>query len=728
MRSLVVAGLLLFQVARGEPASLKFSFGTGPAAAGFTPVASDTTYTEERGFGFEPGATVVFTTEGVSAEKPFYFTARVPAEGNYRVTLTLPGGTDATVKAELRRLMIERVLIPAGQPQKRSFIVNIRSPQIAATGEIKAGVVRLKAPRETTQEAWAWDHALTLEINGAHPAVSAVEIEPVSVPTVFLLGDSTVTDQSREPYNSWGQMLPRWFKPEIAIANHGESGETYRDSIGRRRLDKILSLMKAGDWLIMQFGANDQKQIAQGSGGPFTTYKAEIKRHVDAVQAHGGNTIIVSPMERRTSAPPLDDYAEASRQAAQELGVAYIDLNAASRRFYAALESRANGGSQVAFVPGDDTHHNNYGSYELAKFIVQSIKLQNLPFAKLIVDEFPGFDPGQPDDLAKFSIPASPHFTHQRPLGDEVATVAKPAPMTAATAYLFTYFTKNGEDGLHLAWSADGYKWEKLNKGKSFLEPKVGRSKLIRDPCITRGPNGIYHMVWTAGWTENDIGYATTKDFITWSEERELPVMAHEPTVRNTWAPEITYDEKREEFLIYWASTIPGRFPETAGASEDNYNHRIYSTTTKDFAAFAPTRLFYDPGFSVIDATLLRADDRSWLIVKDETRNPPKKFLRIAAVAGDLHGPFGELSAPFTPDGLWSEGPTAIKIGDEYLVYFEAYMKKYYCAMRSRDLKSWEDVTDKMTFVDAGTPTRMKHGTVIAVPADLVARLRSASR
>jgi hypothetical protein len=193
--------------------------------------------------------------------------------------------------------------------------------------------------------------------------------------------------------------------------------------------------------------------------------------------------------------------------------------------------------------------------------------------------------------------------------------------------------------------------------------------------------------------------------------------------VRNTWAPELAYDDQRGEFLVFWASTIPGKFPETAGASEDNYNHRIYCTTTKDFVTFAPTKLFYDPGFSVIDATFLHADGRHWLIVKDETRYPPRKYLRVAA-APDLHGPFGELAPPFTPAGLWSEGPSAIKIGDDYLVYFEAYMKKHYCAMRSRDMKTWEDVTDQMSFVDAGTPARMKHGTVLAVPAELVAKLR----
>src|SRR5471032_712356 len=249
------------------------------------------------------------------------------------------------------------------------------------------------------------------------------------------------------------------------------------------------------------------------------------------------------------------------------------------------------------------------------------------------------------------------------------ARAAEPAAL-----YLFTYFTKNGEDGLHLAWSADGYKWTKLNDGKSYLAPTVGRSKLMRDPCVVRGPDGTFHMVWTSGWTENDIGYASTRDFITWSAEKEIPVMAYEPTVRNSWAPEIHYDAKRGEFIIFWASTIPGKFPATAGASESDYNHRIYFTTTKDFITFAPTKLFYDPGFSVIDATMLHANGRHYLIVKDETRNPPKKHLRIAE-SDDIQGPYTNLSAPFTPAGLWCEGPTAIKIGDDFLVYCEAYMK-----------------------------------------------------
>jgi hypothetical protein len=301
------------------------------------------------------------------------------------------------------------------------------------------------------------------------------------------------------------------------------------------------------------------------------------------------------------------------------------------------------------------------------------------------------------------------------------------APAVAQADYLFTYFTKNGEDGLHLAASVDGYKWEKLNEGKSYLAPKVGHSKLMRDPCVTRGPDGRFHMVWTSGWNENNIGYASSPDFITWTEQKEIPVMAHEPSVRNSWAPEIVYDPAEKQFVIFWASTIPGKFPATAGSSESDYNHRMYYTTTKDFATFAPTRLFYDPGFSVIDATFLPSSGGRQLIVKDETRNPPKKYLQIAEAAS-LTGPFTNLSAPFTPAGLWVEGPTSIRIGSDYIVYFDAYQTKHYGAMRSRDLIHWEDVTAQMSFPDEGTPMRMRHGTVIEVPKAVAARLRQSAK
>jgi hypothetical protein len=304
------------------------------------------------------------------------------------------------------------------------------------------------------------------------------------------------------------------------------------------------------------------------------------------------------------------------------------------------------------------------------------------------------------------------------------AGVGTSASAPASQAYVFAYFTGNGEDGLHLAASSDGYRWDKLRDGASFLAPQVGKARLMRDPCIARGPDGTYHMVWTAGWNEDDIGYASSKDLVHWSAQRSLPVMAHEPGTLNAWAPEIIYDEARGEFLLFWSSTVPGRFPAGEGAGDGKYNHRIYATTTRDFASFTPTRLFYDPGFSVIDATFLRARGHAYLLVKDETRHPPKKHLQLVEAAS-LQGPFGKPGAPITPPGLWTEGPTALQVGEDTIVYYDAYTAKHYGALRSRDLLHWEDVSAQMRFPDEGTPWRMRHGTAIAVPAALAESLRA---
>lgn len=399
--------------------SYRLAFDKAHAPAGYTVVPPGEAYDAGRGYGYEPGE---------KPGGPFYFSVALP-EGDYNVTVTLGDDKEAavtTVKAELRRLMLESVATAAGQAVTRTFTVNVRTPRIAAVKHIAAGEVKLKAPRETVKEAWAWDQRLTLEFNGEHPAVRTIAIAPATTPTLFLLGDSTVCDQPGEPYNSWGQMLPRFLKPGIAVANHGESGETYRDSIARRRLDKILSVMKPGDTLLMQFGHNDQKQIKQGNGGPFTTYKAEIKTHVDAVRARGGLPVIVSPMERRgfddhgKVIPSLAEYAEAARQAAQELGVPFIDLNAKSKVLYEALGPEQ---SKLAFAepqPGhiDNTHHDSYGSYELAKLVVTGMQEAKLPAAAFVVDGF-AFDPAHPDPVASFHIPPSPTPKADRPPGDE---------------------------------------------------------------------------------------------------------------------------------------------------------------------------------------------------------------------------------------------------------------------------------------------------------------------
>lgn len=283
------------------------------------------------------------------------------------------------------------------------------------------------------------------------------------------------------------------------------------------------------------------------------------------------------------------------------------------------------------------------------------------------------------------------------------------------THYLFAYFMGNGEDGLHLAVSADGYGWRELAGGRSVLAPRVGAAPLMRDPFLRRGWDGKFHLLWTTAWEGREIGHASSDDLVTWSEQRALPVMAHEPTTRNCWAPEMAWDARRGRWVIFWASTIPGRFRDSDGSSESGYNHRMYATTTADFERFTATELFYDPGFSVIDATIVEQAGRYHLIVKDETLTPPKKHLR-SAVAADVMGPWGPLSAPFTRD--WVEGPAVMRVGDEWLLYFDAYRDGHYAALRSADLETWEEVTARVTF-----PPGIRHASVLAVPAEVVARL-----
>ena len=239
-------------------------------------------------------------------------------------------------------------------------------------------------PREKTNEWWAWDDKLTLEFNGTHPALQSLEIEKAAVPTVFLLGDSTVCDQPAEPWNSWGQMLPRFFKPDIAIANHAESGETIAGSLSAHRFDKVFSLMKPGDYLFLQFGHNDMKSRATNA---LEQYSEDFKRVIAETRAKGGTPVLVTSMERKAGveAPTLMGYPDAVRTVAKEGKCALIDLNAMSVVLYRAL------GTNIGQAFQDPTHHNNYGSYELAQCVVAGIQQAKLPLAKFIVDEFKGF-------------------------------------------------------------------------------------------------------------------------------------------------------------------------------------------------------------------------------------------------------------------------------------------------------------------------------------------------
>jgi lysophospholipase L1-like esterase len=399
-----------------EP-NYKFDFGPGSVESGYVQVLPTTIYTNELGYGFEPDAVVEAIDRGgddaiksdfCTSNKPFLFSIRLP-EGNYRINITFGDKnekTNTTVKAELRRLMLENIQTAPGEFNTSTIIVNTRTPNISTGGNVK-----LK-DREKTTEFAAWDDKLTLEFNGARPCVCAMEITKADdIPTIYLLGDSTVCDQPLEPWNSWGQMLPRFFKPSVAIANHAESGESIRSSLGARRVDKVMSIIKPGDYLFIQFGHNDMKDRSPNA---LETYKSNLKQLVADTRAKGATAVLVTSMERKAGVneDTLGDYPETVRQVAKENDVALIDLHAISKVFYKAL------GENIDKAFQDGTHHNNYGSYELAKCVVEGIRQNKLDIAKYIVDDFKGFDPANPDPVDNFSMPASPAKTAQKPEGN----------------------------------------------------------------------------------------------------------------------------------------------------------------------------------------------------------------------------------------------------------------------------------------------------------------------
>jgi predicted GH43/DUF377 family glycosyl hydrolase len=277
--------------------------------------------------------------------------------------------------------------------------------------------------------------------------------------------------------------------------------------------------------------------------------------------------------------------------------------------------------------------------------------------------------------------------------------------------YLFTSFHEPADRGLRTLYSYDGYKWNDLDT--VLLQPQVGNQKVMRDPSMVQGPDGTFHLVWTSSWRgDKGFGYASSKDLIHWSEQKFISVMDHEPTTVNVWAPELFYDDEKKQYTIIWASCVPGRFER--GIEEDSNNHRMYYTITKDFKTFSETKLFLDPGFSVIDAVIVKRATKDYvLILKDNTR--PERNIKVA-FADDPLGPWKNVSKPFTDN--FTEGPTVVKIKDGWLIYYDSYRKKIYETSTTKDFINFENITSR-TKVTEGH----KHGTIVPVKKKIVRQL-----
>lgn len=397
--------LALPATGRAAEHTWRFDFGGGAPAPGFTAVSAEQRFDPATGHGFDLAGGPV-DQAGRATGKGFYFSVAVP-EGCYRVDVKLgdpAAPSDTTVKAESRRLMLESVRTRPGESVTATFTVHVRRPAIPG-----GGAVRLK---DREKPYLHWDDKLTLEFNGPEPRVDSIEIRSVpDTPVVHLLGDSTVTDQPYEPWSSWGQMLTRFFGPQVAVANHAESGESIRSSLSARRIEKLYRSLKPGDFVLVQYGHNDMKDKSPDA---LATYRSDLVAIVKEVRKRGGRPVLVTSMERSggVKKDTLGGYPDAVRSVGTEFDAPVIDLHAMSRVLYQAL------GDRLMRAFQDGTHHNNYGSYQLAKCVVEGIRAQVPDLARHLRPEVKPFDPAKPDPPEDFVYPASPVTDLTKPDGD----------------------------------------------------------------------------------------------------------------------------------------------------------------------------------------------------------------------------------------------------------------------------------------------------------------------
>lgn len=420
----------------------KFDFGSGKAAPGYIRITPESIFNYKTGYGFDQGSVVesvdrggdALTGDFITSNKPFFFSVKLP-DGNYDVKLILgdsKGSSATTVRTECRRLMLDNIRTQKGKFSVQTITIHVKDSMIRNAEGQTISKVRLK-PREVSY--LHWDNLLTLEFNDSLPKVAAIEITPNKTSTtIFLAGNSTVVDQDREPWCAWGQIFPCFLIPsKVVVANYAESGETLRAFKGERRLEKIWSLVKPGDYLFIEFAHNDQKP---GSShlDPFTTYKETLKEWIIEARKRKVNPVLVTSMHRRTFdstghiTNSLLEYPEAMRQTGREENVPVIDLNAMSKILYESLGPEQTLKAFVHFPANsfpnqpealkDNTHFTPYGATELAKCMVQSIRQQKLPLASYIRKEVPNYDPAHPLSPSTFYWPQSPLVAAVKPDGN----------------------------------------------------------------------------------------------------------------------------------------------------------------------------------------------------------------------------------------------------------------------------------------------------------------------
>ena len=404
--------------------SFKFDF-TGTPREGYTDVSAAMNYSSERGYGFDFGSQPVAKDGFVTAaSSPFFFSVKAP-EGNYKITVTLgdtQGESDTTIRTESGHINAVNLKTASGKFITRTFYANVRRPSIPAPPANAPGGTNVHMFLAGEAEARCWDEKLTIEFNGLHPSLATMEIaKDNTVPTIFTAGDSTVGDPRRGPGGNWPTHICQFFKPEIALCNSAEGGETSKSFITGLRFDKVLSQMKAGDFFLVQFGHNDSKaNWPQTYTEPATSFKAYLRVFIAETKRRGATLVLVTPMERRANGDSVGAWARAMREVAAEDHVPLIDQWAMSKEMWTAM------GTNVGTAFSDQTHLNGYGGYLLSKLIVKGIKANMPELARYVSEDFIPMEPAHPEPAPEY-LKQSPGAGGGGSRGGRGATVAPAA-------------------------------------------------------------------------------------------------------------------------------------------------------------------------------------------------------------------------------------------------------------------------------------------------------------
>jgi hypothetical protein len=280
--------------------------------------------------------------------------------------------------------------------------------------------------------------------------------------------------------------------------------------------------------------------------------------------------------------------------------------------------------------------------------------------------------------------------------------------------FVMSYFRTEAE-ALHLAISEDGLAWTSLRDNAPMWHASVG-NRSVRDPHLSQSRDGLFHLFSTDSWRSDRIIHAVSDDLLHWCDETLRHVMSNVSHTRNCWAPECFYDEEAELYRVIWSSTVgDGENPCSEG-----YDHRIWGCTTRDFREYSEASLFFDPGYNVIDASVIRCNDQYLMAFKDERGEnrlgTDYKAIRVCT-AQCACGPWTEISELMTP--TLTEGPTMFMRDGHIVMLYDHFFEHYFGASQSDDGVHWTSITAQMQF-----PPGPRHASVIEVDDAVAEPLR----